>query len=62
MPDDLDRSKRNHPDAFKDYLQPGSGNEEVINLRLDLNLILSTYEDDFDWYNNIEKFYVSNFR
>lgn len=57
-PDELAHSQQMHPNAFKDYLKPGSGSQKEIDLRLDLNLIMSIYEDDIT---DIEQFYVSNF-
>lgn len=40
-PDEIDTSKSNHPEAFKD----GTKESE---LRKDLNLIMSVYQDDID--------------
>lgn len=54
-PNEVERSKKIHPNAFKDYLQKGSGDKDMIDIRLDLNLIWSVYEEYID---NIEQFPV----
>ena len=56
-PKELEHSKSIHPDAFKDYLYNGSGDPDKIELRLDLNFIISSY-DEYINDNNMESFPV----
>lgn len=42
---EIEDSKKMHPNAFKDYIEQGSGDIDIIELRKDLNLIWSVYED-----------------
>ena len=46
--EDVLHSKKIHPDAFLDYIQPGSGDKKMQDIRLDLNLIWQVYEDEID--------------
>ena len=45
---ELEHSKQIHPEAFQDYMGPGSGEKKAIELRKDLNLIWSVYEDEIE--------------
>ena len=40
------QSKEIHPEAFLNYIEDGSGDEKIQNIRLDLNLIWHIYEDE----------------
>lgn len=54
-PEELDSSKKNHPEAFENYMGEGTGDPDKINLRKDLNLILYVYQDDIE---DIETFSI----
>lgn len=45
---EIEHSKKIHPEAFQDYMGPGKGDKEAIELRKDLNLIWSVYEDEIE--------------
>lgn len=47
-PEELEHCKKVHPDAFMNYMGPGKGDKEVVDLRLDLNLILHVYQDEIE--------------
>lgn len=47
-PGEVERSKTIHPDAFLNYIKPGSGDKKIQDLRIDFNLIWYVYEDQIE--------------